>query len=35
MKYTVKCDDCKKEIRKTDSLRESVSGGRCEECKKK
>jgi predicted SprT family Zn-dependent metalloprotease len=31
--YAVKCDDCKVEIRRTDSVQESAAGGRCETCK--
>jgi hypothetical protein len=31
-KYLVRCDDCKKTIGQTDSLRESAAGGRCDEC---
>lgn len=32
MRYAVKCDDCKVEIRRTDDVRESYAGGRCEAC---
>ena len=32
-RYSVKCDECKAEIRRTDSLQESAAGGRCGECK--
>lgn len=31
--YAVKCDDCKRTIRLTDSIRESYEGGRCEGCR--
>jgi hypothetical protein len=30
--YAVKCDACKRDIRRTDSLAESAAGGRCGEC---
>lgn len=30
--YAVKCDDCRQDIRRTDSIRESAAGGRCDEC---
>jgi hypothetical protein len=33
-KYAVKCDDCKEEIRRTDSLSESAAGGYCETCRR-
>lgn len=33
MKYDIKCDNCKKTIGTTDSLRESVEGGICGQCK--
>lgn len=32
-RYTVKCDDCKEEIRRTDSVAESAAGGRCDKCR--
>lgn len=32
-RYTVTCDDCKAEIRETDSLQESAAGGRCPICR--
>lgn len=35
MEYAIKCDDCKKEIGRTDSMKESAAGGHCEECKKR
>lgn len=31
--YEVKCDDCKKTMRHTDSMQESAAGGRCATCK--
>ena len=31
-KYVVKCDDCKRQIGRTDNLSESAAGGRCAEC---
>ena len=31
-RYAVKCDECKAEIRRTDSLHESACGGRCADC---
>ena len=31
--YTVKCDDCKRPVRETSLLQESVAGGRCERCR--
>ena len=34
MKYIIKCDECKKTIGTTDSLRVSAEGGQCDECKK-
>lgn len=34
-KYVVKCDDCKKYIKGTNSLRESAEGGVCLACRKK
>jgi len=33
MRYTVKCDDCKRTLRETDDVRESYAGGRCDTCK--
>jgi predicted nucleic acid-binding Zn ribbon protein len=33
-RYFVKCDDCRKDIGRTDSMRESAEGGRCDECKR-
>ena len=30
--YAVKCDDCQVTIKLTGSLRESMEGGRCQEC---
>ena len=30
--YAVHCDDCKTTIKLTDSLRESMEGGRCQAC---
>ena len=35
MIWDIKCDDCKKTIRKTENVRESYAGGRCDDCKKK
>lgn len=32
-RYSVKCDDCKRDMRRTDSVGESARGGRCEECR--
>lgn len=32
-RYVVKCDDCKRDLRETDSLQESAAGGRCESCR--
>ncbi len=32
--YLIKCDDCKKEIGLTVSLRESAAGGVCKECER-
>jgi hypothetical protein len=32
-RYVVKCDECKKDMRHTDSMVESAAGGRCEECR--
>lgn len=31
--YAVKCDDCKCEVRRTNSLRESAAGARCAVCR--
>jgi hypothetical protein len=31
-RYSIKCDDCKTEISRTDSLRASAAGGRCGLC---
>lgn len=31
--YVVKCDDCKRELRETDSLHESAAGGLCNDCR--
>lgn len=31
-RYEVRCDDCKKTIRMTDSVGESAAGGRCNDC---
>lgn len=33
--YAIRCDDCKTEIGRTNSLSESAAGGRCEKCKSK
>lgn len=33
--YAVKCDECKQDIRRTDSMRESAEGGTCDWCKQK
>lgn len=33
LRYTVKCDDCKTDMRRTDSLHESACGGRCGDCR--
>ena len=30
--YAVKCDNCKAEIKRTNSMRESAEGGRCQGC---
>ena len=30
--YAVKCDDCKQEIKRTNSVRESAEGWRCQGC---
>ena len=30
--YAVKCDDCKQEIKRTNSMRESAEGGLCQSC---
>lgn len=32
-RYAVKCDECKTDMRRTDSLRESAAGGLCEGCR--
>jgi len=32
-RYVVKCDDCKREMRRTDDLGESAAGGRCDDCR--
>ena len=32
MRYVVKCDFCKKKIKETDSMVESVAGGTCKQC---
>lgn len=34
-RYAVKCDDCKAELRKTDSVSESAAGGLCDPCREK
>lgn len=31
-RYAVKCDECKDELRRTESLHESAAGGICESC---
>lgn len=31
-RYSVKCDDCRQDIRRTDSVAESAAGGRCDDC---
>ena len=33
MAYIVKCDECKRDIRETDDVRESYAGGTCDECR--
>ena len=33
LRYVVKCDDCKQEMRQTDDLHESAAGGRCDDCR--
>ena len=30
--YAVKCDECKAEIKRTNSMRESAEGGLCQSC---
>jgi len=30
--YAVKCDNCKAEIKRTNSMRESAEGGLCQSC---
>ncbi len=32
--YQVICDDCKTEIKRTNDVRESYMGGRCDDCKR-
>ena len=32
-RYAVLCDDCKRELRETDSLPESAAGGLCDPCR--
>jgi hypothetical protein len=32
--YAIKCDDCKTEIGRTDSVGRSAQGGRCESCRR-
>ena len=32
-RYVVKCDDCKIEVRRTDDVRESYAGTRCDACR--
>ena len=34
-KYIVKCDDCKKTIKRNATFRESVEGGLCPACRRK
>lgn len=33
MACMIKCDECKTEIRRIDSLRKSAAGGRCDKCR--
>ena len=33
MKYIIKCDNCKRTIRKTDNITESYAGGQCSKCR--
>jgi hypothetical protein len=33
MKYSIKCDDCKKTIGTTNSMGVSAQGGRCRSCR--
>ena len=33
-RYDVKCDYCKKTMKKTDNVQESIWGGTCASCKK-
>jgi len=33
MTYAIKCDECKTEIGRTESIRESAAGGCCEACR--
>jgi hypothetical protein len=32
-RYVVKCDDCKRDLRETDSVPESAAGGLCDDCR--
>lgn len=32
-RYVVKCDECRTEIRRTDSVAESAAGGYCPDCR--
>ena len=32
-RYTVKCNECKTDMRQTDSVRESAQGGTCDTCR--
>jgi len=32
--YNIKCDDCKKVIRKTEDIQKSYAGGLCKDCRK-
>jgi len=33
-KYSVKCDECKKVIDRTNDIKKSYAGGKCNSCKK-
>ena len=33
-KYIIKCDECKKTIKKNVTFKESVEGGTCQDCRR-
>lgn len=33
--YSIKCDGCRAELGRTDSVRESAAGGRCDDCRRR